>query len=376
MGATNVITKYGNRLNDIPLRRFNAREMNLFFTIVARVREKGTEKVVLTFDELRDLSKYTQHGEKLVQDLSKTYDKLLKLSARTDDGVTISRFVVFTQYEINRETKTVTIRVNPIFKGLFNELKYWTRFNLEQFADLKSTYSKTMFRLLKQWRTVGLHKFSMEEFRFLLDVPESYSVSDIDKQVLSYVREELSPIFKGLSIKKTRGGRGGKITGYRMTWKPEIKAADDFKHVTDQRDALFAIQHNADLTEDEKARAIDRVLDLPLDTTKNSASVNPADYSPKFKQRRVKAKKSVQPAWADPNYVAPPAKEASPEVKAKVAAELEKLRENQTKQAVTEKAKPAAKKPSERNIGAEIKRDMQAYFTDGFHFSDPSNQDK
>ena len=63
MAATNVITKYGNRLNDIPLRRFNAREMHLFFTIVARVRVKGTEKVVLTFGELMDLTKYTQQGE-------------------------------------------------------------------------------------------------------------------------------------------------------------------------------------------------------------------------------------------------------------------------------------------------------------------------
>lgn len=377
---TNELVKYENRLNAIPLRRFNAREMNLFFTIISRIRDKGTEEVVLSFDELKDLSKYSQHGERLVQDLSKTYDKLVQLSARTDDGVTISRFVVFTQYQINRVTRTVTIRVNPVFKGLFNELKYWTRFNLEQFANLQSTYSKSMFRLLKQWRTVGLHKFTMEEFRFLLDVPKSYSVSDIDKQVLSYIREELTPIFKGLSIQKIRSsGRGGKIVGYGMTWKPEIKNADDFKRLTDQRDALQAIQRNASLTEDTKGRAIDRVLGMPLGTTKNSSSVNPADHAPKLKQRRMKAKKSDQPAWADPNYVAQPAKAASPEVKAKLAADLKKLRENQKQRAVEEKIKhdaTTATKTSEHSIGAQIRKDMQDQFNDGFHFLDPSNQDQ
>ncbi|MEN3241611.1 RepB family plasmid replication initiator protein, partial [Fructilactobacillus sanfranciscensis] len=37
---SNEIVKYGNALNSVAFRKFNAREMNLFFSIVSRMRDK------------------------------------------------------------------------------------------------------------------------------------------------------------------------------------------------------------------------------------------------------------------------------------------------------------------------------------------------
>ncbi len=266
---SNEIVKYENRLNLIPLRRFNSREMNLFFAIVQQVHDKGTTDLTFTFNQLRFLSQAKQHGSDFVADLEKTYDKLLKLNARTDDGNRIVRFVAFTRYEIIREKEVINIRVNPDFKGLFNELDTWTRFSLEQFTSLRSTYSKTIFRLLKQYRTVGERKFSVEEFRTLLDVPKSYSIYAINKRVLKPIKEELSPIFKGLAIRKQRGGRGGKIVGYTFSWKPEKKDANDFSKgkFWDEKIALDNIEHNDELTDQEKWRAIDKIKGLPLGST-------------------------------------------------------------------------------------------------------------
>lgn len=270
----NEIVKYENRLNAIPLRRFNAREMNLFFSIVQQVHDKGLLDLTFTFDELRYLSKSKQHGSDFVKDLEQAYDKLIQLNARTDDGNRIVRFVAFTRYEIIRDQQLVKIRVNPDFKGMFNELANWTRFSLEQFTNLRSTYSKTMFRLLKQYRTVGQRSFSMAEFRELLDVPESYTTDAIDKRILKPIKEELSPIFKGLAIRKLRGGRGGKITGYKFSWKPERKDANDFSNgkTIDQMRMLENIEKNGELSDNEKFRAIDKVKGLPLGTTEREKS--------------------------------------------------------------------------------------------------------
>lgn len=261
---SNEIVEYENRLNTVPLRRFNSREMNLFFSIASRVREHGTDEIELTFDQLKDMSKYTQHGEQFVQDLNQTYHKLLSLNAMTDDGHTITAFVLFTQYEIDRDNEVVRISVNPKFKGMFNELKHWTRFSLEQFANLKSTYSKSMFRLLKQWRTIGRREFTIEEFRTLLDVPASFAISDIDKRVLRYIKEELVVPFPGLAVKKKYKGRGHKVIGYKFTWKPEANDANDFSkgELVERAKALDNIHHNASLTTDEKEAAVRRVVGL------------------------------------------------------------------------------------------------------------------
>ncbi|MDQ8461006.1 replication initiation protein [Enterococcus faecium] len=267
----NEIVKYENRLNHIPLRKFNSREMNLFFSIASRVREKGTDEITFSFHDLKKLSGYTERGEQFIKDLSSTYDKLLSINAWNDDGNTLTKFVAFTKYSIIRDKQLVIISVNPEFKGLFNQLKNWTRFNLEQFTNLDSTYSKTMFRLLKQYRTQGWAEFSKETFFDLLDIPKSYwnSPSNIDKFILKPVKEELTPLFKGLTIRKKYGkGRGKPVIGYRFTWKAEINHADDFSKgkQEDLRIKLFNIEHNGELTQEEKWRAKDRILNLPLGT--------------------------------------------------------------------------------------------------------------
>ncbi|KRN76596.1 replication initiation protein [Ligilactobacillus acidipiscis] len=257
----NELVKYDNRLNSIPLRRFNSREMNLFFSIASRIIDKGTNDVSFSFTQLKYLSQYKNHNGRFIEDLEKVYDKLLSLSARNDDGNKIVRFVAFTKYEIERSTETVTIAVNPDFKGLFNELRTWTRFSLEQFASLKSTYSKTAFRLLKQYRTVGKRNFKMSEFRELLDIPTSYRTDAIDRRVLKPIKEELTPIFRGLKIKKRHEGHGGKITGYEFTWKPEANNEDDFLKSSwyEIRKKIMNIENNNELTNIEKENAKKRV---------------------------------------------------------------------------------------------------------------------
>ncbi|MEN3245523.1 replication initiation protein [Fructilactobacillus sanfranciscensis] len=269
---SNEIVKYGNALNSVAFRKFNAREMNLFFSIVSRMRNKGSRKVTFTFDELKELSRYKQHGSKFREDLKSTYNKMLSLNMWYDEGNVAGAWVLFTGFKINFEKSEATISVNPELQPVLNKIASWTRFGLEQFANLRSTYAKTMFRLLKQYRIVGRREFSMEEFRALLDVPKSYGSDAIDRRVLKPIKEELSSIFAGLSVRKKRGGRGGKVVGYIFTWKPEPKNKDDFKksEYWEETNAINNIKNNPELTDNEKFRAIDKVKGLRMGSTKKT----------------------------------------------------------------------------------------------------------
>ena len=61
-----------------------------------------------------------------------------------------------------------------------------------------------MYRLLKQFRTTGYYKITVEEFRRLLDIPKNYRMSEIDKKVLMHIKKELPNYFKKLEIKKSK----------------------------------------------------------------------------------------------------------------------------------------------------------------------------
>ena len=294
---SNEIVKYDPELNTIPLRKFTPVEMNLFFSIVSRMRDKGDETVRFSFDQLKELSAYKPTANnRFIDDIESTYQKILGLrfGRRSKDGLHREFFVMFTEFEINghADDPYVDIKIYPKAIKLLNELESWVRYALSEFRDLKSSYAKTMFRLLKQFRTTGYAYFSVADFNELLDVPKSYKSSNINQSVLKPIKEELTPLFRGLTVRKKYGkGRGKPVIGYSFTWKCEKKNANDFSQgqFQDERQKLFNIQHNGELTEQEKWRAIDKVKGLTLGSTEKQAlAVKQAEHDKKIRDQARK----------------------------------------------------------------------------------------
>jgi len=266
----NEIVKYDSELNTIPLRKFSPVEMNLFFSIVSRMRNKSDDVINFPFDELKELSDYKMTAKKsFINDLENTYDKLmeLKFSNRSASGLSVEKFRMFTRFKINGDIDEpyVEIQVHDMALPLLNNLEQWVRYSLTEFRELNSGYSKTMFRLLKQFRTTGFAYFSKKDFHELLDIPKSYRESDINKKVIVPIKTELSPLFTGLTIKKKYGkGRGKPVIGYQFTFKAERKDVDDFSkgQHEDIRKKLFNVEHNSSLSEQEKNLAKDKIMHL------------------------------------------------------------------------------------------------------------------
>ena len=103
----------------------------------------------------------------------------------------------------------------------------FTRFELAEFVSLKSSYSKGLYRLLKQFRTTGYYEVPIEDFRRLLDVPKSYRMSDINKTILTPALTELSDIFPELQCEKIKravaGSRGVSVVKLIFSFKPTSK---------------------------------------------------------------------------------------------------------------------------------------------------------
>jgi len=295
--VSNELVKYQPELNTIPLRKFTPIEMNLFFSIVSRMRDKGDQTVRFSFDQLKELSNYKPTANRrFIEDIKRTYDHLmdLRFGSRSKSGLSFERFVMFTKFKINGDVDEPYVDVE-IYKDalpLLNNLESWVRYALTEFRDLKSSYAKTMFRLLKGYRTTGYAYFSKADFNELLDIPTSYKEFHVNQRILAPIREELTPLFRGLTIRKKYGkGRGKPVIGYSFTWKPEKKDANDFSQgqFQDERQKLFNIQHNGELTEQEKWRAIDKVKGLTLGSTeKQAVAEKQAEHDKKIRDQARK----------------------------------------------------------------------------------------
>ena len=274
---SNELIKYDPELNTIPLRKFTPIEMNLFFSIISRMRDKGDQTVRFSFEQLKNLSNYKPTANsRFEDDIQRTYEKLMGLhfGRRSKSGLNRELFVMFTKFRIVGETESpyIDIEVYKDALPLLNNLDTWVRYALAEFRDLRSSYAKTAFRLLKGFRTTGYAFLSKEDFFELLDIPQSYwkKPGDVDRYVIKPIKVELTPLFRGLTIRKKYGkGRGKPVIGYSFAWKPESKDANDFSQgkFQDERQKLFNIQNNGELTEQEKWRATDKVKGLPLGST-------------------------------------------------------------------------------------------------------------
>ena len=223
----NEVVKYHNRLNNINFGRFTPTEANIFFSMALKFNQTGKLNIKMSYDELKSLSKYPSNTYHFVQDLEKVYRKYLTMVYRTEDEHHISASVVFRRFHIDRDNETVTLSVDPDMKEVFLGLsENFTRFELQEFTTLKGSYSKSLYRLLKQYRHTGYMEISISDFRFKLDIPKSFKVGHINDRVLKPAIIELSPYFKGLKVekeyKKSPSGKGRPaVSGYIFTFKAE-----------------------------------------------------------------------------------------------------------------------------------------------------------
>lgn len=226
------IVKYHNRLNNFNYGRFSAVEADIFFSLVSKIRSSnGT--LIMTFDELRKLTADSSRKEsQFVNSIEQTFSKYLNLKYREDDGTILTLINVFQRLDVDRKKKIVTVTVTPgMEECVMMVSENFTRFELKEFTKLKSSYSKSLYRLLKQWRTVGELRISIEEFRFKLDVPKSYRMTNIDKIILNPAVEELAAYFENLKVSKqysksTKGQGRPSVSGFIFTFKPEIVKAE------------------------------------------------------------------------------------------------------------------------------------------------------
>ena len=182
------IVKYSNQFNNQALRKFTALDLDLLMAIASRVRDKGTDEVAFTFEELKRLAGLQRNmtNDEFAKQIANVNRRLLALNFEfQNEEHDIIQFALFAGFVTSPTKRTLTVSVNSRFSFLLNDLtSQFTRFELAEFTALRSSYAKECYRRLKQYRQTGVWKVSLEDFRRLLDVPKSYRPSEINKYVL------------------------------------------------------------------------------------------------------------------------------------------------------------------------------------------------
>ena len=219
----NDVVKYHNYMNALNFKDFTAADFDFFMFLCATMKDKGTEEMSFTMTELRERVSYGHKGtvKEFNAMLDAMNDKLLAMRAHLETDTELVRFVLFPTFRINKESGMLTVRVNKDFQFLLNELtKNFTQFELAEFTELNSKYSKTLYRLLKQFRSTGEYYVKVDELRQLLGCPKTYENKYFMTKVIAPAVAELQKDFPTLTVEAVRARTKGRpVTGYHFSFE-------------------------------------------------------------------------------------------------------------------------------------------------------------
>lgn len=221
-----IMIKYHNDMNLVVFKNFTQRELNLFYSICALMENKNFEETIIPFDEIKKITEDTFRSEsELIQYIFSTNEKFMKIRGRIKQGAVTTQFILFPVFKTNEDEKTLTVQINKDFIYILNEFinGQFTMFELQEFNSLKSSYSKNLFKLLKQFRSKGEFYITTQRFREILDIPVKYRMSEIDKFVFTPILKELPNYFSNLSVVKVKKGKTITNLHFYFTPQPIIK---------------------------------------------------------------------------------------------------------------------------------------------------------
>ena len=221
------IVKIHNDVNKIKFSNFNLYHYKVFYTICAEVLEKGIDEVVIDFSVLKknlDLrTSKTVTDMYLKNILLETSEKLSQINFNIENRFFEGFCTLFTDFYIPKTgEKKLYVKVNEKTKYILNNLvRNFTLANLQLLNSLTSKYSYRLYLELKQFQNIkdkfekdgkfySWRNFEIQNFREIMDIPESYRMKDIDKRVLNSSIEELNQYFEDIYFIKVK--KSNKVT--------------------------------------------------------------------------------------------------------------------------------------------------------------------
>lgn len=231
--------KYRNAFNKANLGGLSVTASNLLMEIAGRVKDKGTDTIYFTDSELRREDLIGKRSLKdLINALNSIAKSLVKITSTIETPEYIEHATVFEYFRVYKAPDAkyrLEVRVHPNYKFLFNELRdNFTVVQLRDFASLRSTRAKTLYRFLRQYRSTGVFYLSLHDVNVFFDVPENYQDKKkyIKDKILDPATKECAQYFDNLKLNSVKDPHkaGHPVIGYKWEFLADEKITRNKYH--------------------------------------------------------------------------------------------------------------------------------------------------
>lgn len=154
------------------------------------------------FKEIRNMIGSKNMDAKVIK---KVFDDLLNTKVEFyEDGI-YTKANLFSKYSLTNKSTAEIVLSNELTKKMIVGRQRYTIIELSEYVELKTKYSKELYRLLRQFRHSGLLKIKKEDLLKSLSPPKSYNDYDIMRKVIKPSIEDNRKYFNDLKIENLEG---------------------------------------------------------------------------------------------------------------------------------------------------------------------------
>ena len=143
-----------------------------------------------------DLSKTLNiHKRNIYRELDSVTDKLMVrfIKMKNDDSEEFDKFHLIKTAKLRNGI--LILKIDEDMKDFYLKLNWYTKYQLKNIMQFKSTYSFRLYELLKQYEGIGSRLISIEDLRIGLDIEkEQYpKYSNLKQKVINVAQNEINP---------------------------------------------------------------------------------------------------------------------------------------------------------------------------------------
>lgn len=201
------------------VQRLSLNEKRLLMLGLTKVDSSGSinQLVIIKADEFASI--YGISRKTAYETIKATKERLWEREALIEDaGI---RWVI--TYKTPQDVGYIGLRFHPDLSDYILDLKgHFTQYLLSKAADFKHLYSWRLFELLMQFRTTGLLKMPVDDFKRIMEVPEAYErdFGLIRSKVINLALAEIKDK-AGLPVKFAVEKEGRKVVLLKFTFSTE-----------------------------------------------------------------------------------------------------------------------------------------------------------
>lgn len=194
---------------------FTAQDFNLFMCLCFIGKNKNNAKIKLHFKDLEELM---EKKEKNPKRLFKKFDEfvlkamkiIIKQENKQDDYATNKYTGFFDFIEIYEKERVIVFQFNKLMTSVLNNFAIYTQFELKQYCELKSKYSKQIYTLLmdNSYKNERVNQLEIDKdklFRYL-ELKDSYNnEKNVQLKILTPIKKDFKELFSNFQIQKKYG---------------------------------------------------------------------------------------------------------------------------------------------------------------------------